>query len=432
MKKFIVLLYCILCAAIIPALALGFPGSPISDSSGGSTNASDLSSGTVATARGGWGLDISGWTTGFPYFNSGTPTLDNAGTHISRIWSGSGAYLKYDGTRGDPSGTGDVVGPASAVDGELALFDNTTGKLIKRATLTGILKATSGVLAAASAGTDYLAPDNVTPTVLNYVKGLTSDAQAQINGKQASLGFTAENVANKGTDNALGTSDTVYSSQKAVKQYVDTVAAAKQDIVAFLTWVLANCTNVDNTIVCGVAPDGTRGAYFSANSSASCAAGDNAIKFISSDNSFRFCKGGVLYTPLDNASGAWIGGSTSALNFATTGTITGAISILDNVTGPTAAQSYGTLNVMTASGTVLLPTAVAGMSMCVQDGAATASDLIVDVQAGDNVVLVGVTQAGGVGITNASGTSLGDYVCLIATAANKWRVFGKQGTWASQ
>ena len=56
------------------------------------------------------------------------------------------------------TGSGDVSGPASSVDSELALFDSTTGKLIKRASTTGILKGTSGVLSAATAGTDYVAP----------------------------------------------------------------------------------------------------------------------------------------------------------------------------------------------------------------------------------------------------------------------------------
>jgi hypothetical protein len=41
--------------------------------------------------------------------------------------------------------------------------------------------------------------------------------------KQASLGFTPEDVANKSTAVALGTSDTLYSSQKAVKAYIDAV-----------------------------------------------------------------------------------------------------------------------------------------------------------------------------------------------------------------
>ena len=55
----------------------------------------------------------------------------------------------------DGVGTGDVVGPAASIDSEMALFDSTTGKLIKRASLTGIVKAASGVVSAAASGTDY-------------------------------------------------------------------------------------------------------------------------------------------------------------------------------------------------------------------------------------------------------------------------------------
>lgn len=56
----------------------------------------------------------------------------------------------------DGSGTGDVTSDtATSVDGEIALFKGTSGKEIKRASTTGILKATSGVIGAATSGTDY-------------------------------------------------------------------------------------------------------------------------------------------------------------------------------------------------------------------------------------------------------------------------------------
>ena len=51
------------------------------------------------------------------------------------------------------SGSGDVTGPSSSVDGEIALFNSTTGKVIKRASTTGVLKASAGVVSAATAGT---------------------------------------------------------------------------------------------------------------------------------------------------------------------------------------------------------------------------------------------------------------------------------------
>ena len=55
--------------------------------------------------------------------------------------------------------TDKIEGVTSSVDSELALWSSTTGKVLKRATVTGVLKPTSGVLAAATAGTDYAKPD---------------------------------------------------------------------------------------------------------------------------------------------------------------------------------------------------------------------------------------------------------------------------------
>jgi hypothetical protein len=53
---------------------------------------------------------------------------------------------------------------------------------------------------------------------------LTSTDWSTFNSKQASLGFTPEDVANKSTNTSLGTSNTLYPSQNAVKTYVDNIA----------------------------------------------------------------------------------------------------------------------------------------------------------------------------------------------------------------
>lgn len=136
------------------------------------------------------------------------------------------------------SGTGDVSSnTASSVDSEIALFSSTTGKLIKRATGTGVAHVTSGVLSAsnvvltsevtgvlpvANGGTNASAALNnnrvmvsssgtiteataitanraivsnasgipvhatTTDTEIGYVNGVTSAIQTQINAKQAS------------------------------------------------------------------------------------------------------------------------------------------------------------------------------------------------------------------------------------------------------
>lgn len=45
-------------------------------------------------------------------------------------------FLRGDGTWSTPAGSGDVVGPASSTDNAFALFDGTTGKLLKNSSLT--------------------------------------------------------------------------------------------------------------------------------------------------------------------------------------------------------------------------------------------------------------------------------------------------------
>jgi hypothetical protein len=51
--------------------------------------------------------------------------------------------------------SGDVTGAGSSVDDTIVLFSGTSGKAIKAASTTGILKAASGVISAGTAGTDY-------------------------------------------------------------------------------------------------------------------------------------------------------------------------------------------------------------------------------------------------------------------------------------
>lgn len=105
------------------------------------------------------------------------------------------------------SGSGDVLGPASATDNAVARFNATTGKLIQNSSLivndsgevtTGVWKATeitvpyggtgassftagallkgngSSAIAEATAGTDYLAPAAIGTTVQAYDAGLQS------------------------------------------------------------------------------------------------------------------------------------------------------------------------------------------------------------------------------------------------------------------
>jgi hypothetical protein len=74
--------------------------------------------------------------------------------------SGKGSALSFAEVDGNFTNlnTDKIEGVTSSVDSEIALWSSTTGKVLKRADLTGIVKATAGVASAATAGTDYVAP----------------------------------------------------------------------------------------------------------------------------------------------------------------------------------------------------------------------------------------------------------------------------------
>lgn len=130
-----------------------------------------------------------------------TTWLQFAVTYVS----GSGSFTAADslyltpyrtGNKGaDGAGTGDVVGPATSVDSEIALFSSTTGKLIKRASLTGLVKATSGVASAATQGTDYYAPSGTDVAVADGGTGSSTAAGARTNLSAAALSQTGEFVS---------------------------------------------------------------------------------------------------------------------------------------------------------------------------------------------------------------------------------------------
>jgi hypothetical protein len=190
---------------------------------------------TGSGASGTWGIDITGAAASATSATSATTATNLAGGAANRIavQTGSGAtgfvtaptssgtYLSWNGTAltwASPTGTGDVVGPASATANQIVLFDGTTGKLVKAASTTGVLKAVSGVIYAATSGTDYAPATSGTGILKGDGAGAFSTASSGIdyapatNGTAILKGNNAGGFANAaaGTDyvapgGALGT-----------------------------------------------------------------------------------------------------------------------------------------------------------------------------------------------------------------------------------
>lgn len=117
-----------------------------SNSSYGPQGIQGIAGNTVLSGTGapGAGLGVNG------DFYINRTNWDLYGPKTAGAWSLATSLIGPNGP-----GTGNVLGPASSLTDEIALFNGTTGQLLKRATFSGILKGASGVLSAAVAGTDY-------------------------------------------------------------------------------------------------------------------------------------------------------------------------------------------------------------------------------------------------------------------------------------
>ena len=110
----------------------------------------------------------------------GTVTTGAPGTSATVVNSGTSSAAVFDFTipRGDPgsgSGTGDVVGPASSVNNSVALFNGTTGKLLKDGGVLGTAAfSASSSFATAAQGTK--ADTAVQPGSLGTAAGLNVPA----------------------------------------------------------------------------------------------------------------------------------------------------------------------------------------------------------------------------------------------------------------
>lgn len=114
-----------------------------------------------------------------------------------------------------------TAGGAGTVTTVSVVTANGVSGSVATATTTPAITITLGAITPTSV-------NGASSTEVGYLIGVTSAIQAQINGKQASLGYTAENQANK-ENTTLDTSTTKYPTNRLVKEYADSLVVGLLD-----------------------------------------------------------------------------------------------------------------------------------------------------------------------------------------------------------
>jgi hypothetical protein len=128
----------------------------------------------------------------------------------------------------------------------------------------------------------------------------------------------------------------------------------------------------------------------------------------------------------------------STQNIKTTGTIQGATRAVLESTATTynidAADAYGVLFINTNAGTktFVLPSAVAGMTVCVRNGQGVNQILRLDAAADDYIVMSTGTRTSAASEYYGATASPKNQVCVVAADATDWYVTGEVGTWTEE
>jgi hypothetical protein len=143
----------------------------------------------------------------------GTVAGDLANKILPDQTSQSGKFLTTNGTTPSwatvASGSGDVVGPASAVNNSIALFDGTTGKVLKTTSNTqdafiGDMRVGRGLaLEGASVAVGVSALNSTTTGTINTAVGALAGSAITTGGSNTIMGASAGSAITTGASNTL-------------------------------------------------------------------------------------------------------------------------------------------------------------------------------------------------------------------------------------
>lgn len=436
---------------------------------------------------------LSALATGLVKVTNGTGVLSaGAAADVTTLFSGAGDYLKSDGTKGTPAGSGSVSANNSSNARAVAVYAAAGGSTTVGAD-TGCYTDGAGAITCGSFNTSGTGPDTFTAiadgTTANsmWLSSTTANRfKAYLNATTQTFGFLSDNLgafatggniqvvkaATTGTDNGLqvgyNAAPTVSAAQSARLISTDDgsggyTAAVSMNGGSFYTLITGENLKPANAPIANKIGGGVKFATtdITAPGAEKCAAFDtNGKLIVSSTNAAcgtstgmtnpMTTTGDMVYSSDNSGTAARlaIGSATQVLHGGTTpawGALVAADMPVVSVAINTASASVSVSSTLSSgfyfnhhgtaatAVTYTLPTAAAGKQFCFANGngaggANTGALQLNTSAAGQYIIADDGTLTASGGHVQSAGAA-GDAACVVGADATHWRLFPSKGTW---